>query len=328
LPLDPQVSGILQAVARLHQGPSASPSMQSLGAVAARARYERQALVLEIAKIPLALVDDHEVILTKMFGQTESEPRTVLIRQYSAEAPSWASPVPAILFFHGGGFTIGSVNTHDRICRMLADQVECQVFSVDYRLAPEVRFPGAVDDAFASLDWLRNHAHELGVDVDRLALVGDSAGGTLAAATAIFARDQAWPIRLQALIYPGLSHDQQTESHRRLQRGYLLDADLIQWFFGQYLRHPSDRLDWRFSPLQRDDLQGLAPVWMAHAEFDPLRDEGLTYAQRLRASGVAVSDITYPGMVHAFFQHGGAVTTARQAHVDCVKALQTALFPD
>jgi acetyl esterase len=334
MPLDPQVQAILDAVARFHQGPRAMPSMQTLGAQAARQLYERQALVLDIASVPLELVEDHQVVLNYTWALGSDlkahaavpVAREIIIRQYSAYRPSWARAMPAVLFFHGGGFTIGSINTHDRICRMLAKEVGCQVFSVNYRLAPENTFPGAVNDAFASLGWLRENAHQLGVDVEAIALAGDSAGGTLAAATAIFARDQGWPLRLQALIYPGLSHDQMTASHERLKAGYLLDADLIQWFFNQYLRDPRDRLDWRFSPLLHPALAGVAPVWLAHAEFDPLRDEGVAYANRLRLAGVSVSEKTYLGMVHAFFQHAGAVKNAGQAHRDCVRALKVALF--
>ena len=333
MPLDAQVKAILEAVARLHQGPRAQPSMQSLGAQAARALYEKQVMALDIGAMSLETVHDHEVELKACWTlnrklravPTQPDSRRIRIRQYSRHAPSWASPTPALLFFHGGGFTIGSVNSHDRICRMLAHESGCQVFSVDYRLAPETRFPGAVDDAFASLAWLRESAHELGVDDQALAVGGDSAGGTLAAAAALFARDEGWPLRLQMLIYPGLSHDQNTLSHQTLNKGYLLDADLIQWFFNHYLRTPADRHDWRFSPLLHSDLSGLAPVWMAHAEYDPLRDEGLAYAERLRKAGVSVEDKTYAGMVHAFFQHAGAVRAARQAHRDSVAALMAAM---
>ncbi len=334
MPLDPQVQAILDAVSRFHQGPRAMPTMQTLGAQAARQLYERQAQALDIAAVALELVEDHQVALKhswELGGNLRAQAavpvsRSIVLRQYCARTPNWAQPLPAVLFFHGGGFTIGSVNTHDRICRMLAHDVGCQVFSVDYRLAPETTFPGAVDDAFASLEWLRDNAHQLGVDINAIAVAGDSAGGTLAAACAIFARDSGWPLRLQALIYPGLSHDQKTHSHERLKTGYLLDADLIQWFFNHYLRDPGDRSDWRFSPLLHPALSGLAPAWIAHAEFDPLRDEGLAYAERLRAAGVTVVEKTYEGMVHAFFQHAGAVRKARQAHGDCAEALRAALF--
>lgn len=335
MPLDPHVKAIIEAVARLHSGPRAHPGMQALGAQAARALYERQVRTLDIAEIALDSVIDHRVSLKAQWAldavgraqRRDDQERHLLIRQYCPEAPSWVQAAPALLFMHGGGFTIGSVNSHDRLCRMLAREGQCQVFSLDYRLAPETRFPGAVDDAFAALAWLRETAHELGADGDRLAVGGDSAGGTLAAACALFARDQGWPLRLQVLIYPGLSHDQDTASHHRLRQGYLLDADLIQWFFAHYLRSAEDRLDWRFSPLQHPDLARLAPVWMAHAEYDPLCDEGLMYAARLRQAGVPVSDKVYAGMVHAFFQHAGAVRAARQAHQDCALALREAFNP-
>ncbi|MFP5407347.1 MAG: alpha/beta hydrolase, partial [Gammaproteobacteria bacterium] len=193
-----------------------------------------------------------------------------------------------------------------------------------YRLAPEHKFPAAADDAFDALAWIRAEAGSLGVDLGRLAVGGDSAGGTLAAACAIHARDRDWPLALQLLIYPGLSPDQQTASHRRLAEGYLLDERTIQWFFEQYLRTPEDRIDWRFAPLLAPDLRGVASAWIAAAEYDPLHDEALDYAQRLREAGVPVELVDYPGLIHSFFQHGGFVPAARRAHADAGAALRRA----
>lgn len=310
MPLDPQVEKILYWAQR-----AATPSFAEIGAEAARALYERTVLTLDIAPRPMHEVHDHQAAL---------DGRRIRIRQYAPRPHGWAQPMPALLYFHGGGFTIGSVDTHDRVCRMLAADADCLVFSVDYWLAPEHPFPAAVDDAFDSLHWLLAEAGALGVDAARIAVGGDSAGGTLAAATAIHARDRGLPLALQMLIYPGTAGGQGTESHRRLARGYLLDADVIRWFFDNYVRSPAERDDWRFAPLNAPSLARLAPAWIALAEYDPLVDEGLDYAERLRTAGVPVDCTVYEGMIHAFFQHAGFVVRARQAHADACAALRAA----
>jgi acetyl esterase len=308
--LDPQIEKILLWAARAN-----APSYPEIGAPAARAHYERAVATLDVATPELHEVQDFEIPLAG---------RNLRTRQYAPWPHHWSEPRPALVYFHGGGFTIGSIETHDRVCRQLARNGDCLVFSVDYRLAPEHRFPAAVDDAFDSLAWIRSEANALGVDIERLAVGGDSAGGTLAAACAIHARDQGWPLALQLLLYPGLSHDQNTDSHRRYAEGYLLDSETIDWFFGQYLGKPEERLDWRFAPLLAADLGGLAPAWIAAAEYDPLHDENLAYAERLRAAGVSVTLVDYPGMIHAFFQHAGFVPAARRAHEDAGAALRRA----
>lgn len=310
MPLDPQIEKILYWAER-----AAAPPFMEIGAQAARELYAKTVVTLDIAPRPMHEVHDHALRLPG---------RTLGIRQYAAEPHGWARPMPALLYFHGGGFTIGSVETHDRICRMLAADGQCLVFSVDYRLAPEHPFPAAVDDAFDSLHWLLAEAGSLGVDPARIAVGGDSAGGTLAAATAIHARDRGIALALQLLIYPGTAGGQHTESHRRLARGYLLDAEVIRWFLGNYLRSDIDRDDWRFAPLMAPSLARVAPAWIALAEFDPLVDEGLDYAERLRTAGVPVDCVVYEGMIHAFFQHAGFVVKARQAHADACAALRSA----
>ena len=310
MPLDPQVEKILYWAQR-----AATPSFAQVGAQAARELYNRTVLTLDIAARPMHEVQDHEVTLPG---------RRITIRQYAPRPHTWAAPMPALLYFHGGGFTIGSIDTHDRVCRMLAADGDCLVFSVDYRLAPEHPFPAAVDDAFDSLHWLLREAAALGVDPARVAVGGDSAGGTLATATAIHARDEGLPLALQLLIYPGTSGGQGSESHRRLANGYLLDADVIRWFFGNYVRSEVERDDWRFAPLNAPSLARVAPAWIALAEYDPLVDEGLDYAERLRTAGVPVACTVYAGMIHAFFQHAGFVVKARQAHADACAALRSA----
>lgn len=308
--LDPKIAQLVEWTQR-----AARPTYQQMGAQEARRHYARAVLTLDLAPAPMAEVHDHEA---KLAG------RSLRVRQYAPRPLSWADPLPGLLYFHGGGFTIGSIETHDRLCRALAAAAGCQVFSVDYRLAPEHRFPAAHDDAFDSLDWVLREAGSLGLDAGRLAIGGDSAGGTLAAATALHARDRGIDLALQLLIYPGLSAHQDTDSHRRLAHGYLLDTEVVQWFFANYLRSPADREDWRFAPLLADPA-GIAPAWIAVAEYDPLHDEGVAYAGRLEAAGVAVELVDYPGMIHAFFQHGGYVATARRAHADAGAALARAL---
>lgn len=310
MPLDPQVEKILYWAQR-----SSVPPYPELGAVRAREHYAKASATLDIVPPPLHAVQDIDV---------ELPGRVLRVREYAPWPHSWAEPRPALLYFHGGGFTIGSVDTHDRVCRVLALGGDCLVYSVDYRLAPEHRFPSAQHDAFESLAWLRNEATALGVDPARIAVGGDSAGGTLAAASAIHARDQGWSLALQLLIYPGVSSHQDTDSYRRFATGYLLDAQTVRWFFAQTLRDARDRLDWRFAPLAAPDLRGLAPAWIAGAEYDPLIDEDRAYAQRLREADVAVRFVQYDGMIHSFFQHAGFVQAARRAHDDACAALREA----
>ena len=232
-----------------------------------------------------------------------------------------------MLYFHGGGFVIGSIETHDRLCRRLAALSGCIVLSLGYRLAPEHRFPLAVDDAFAALAWLLREAPSLGIDGNRIAVGGDSAGGTLAAACAIHARDRGWALALQLLIYPGTSPDQATPSHRAFGEGYLLESSLIDWFFAQYLRTPQDRRDWRFAPLVHPDLREVAPAWIGLAQYDPLVDEGRLYAERLRDAQVHADCRVFEGMIHSFMQFGGLVGAARKAHAEAAGALTRYLDP-
>ena len=234
--------------------------------------------------------------------------------------------LPALLFFHGGGFVVGSIDTHDTLCRILARNSGAAVISVDYRLAPEHRFPAAVLDAEDALFWLLQHGGSLALDVNRLAVGGDSAGGTLAAATALRARDLGIRLVLQLLIYPGTAAHQDTASHRIYADGPILNKRQIDWFFDQYVTR-EQREDWRFAPLLADDVSGVAPAWLALAECDPLFDEGVAYADKLRWAGVAVDLTIYRGVAHGFVQMGRALPQARRFHVDAGAILRSALFP-
>lgn len=316
MPLNPKIEQVLELIERADR-----PPYHTITAQKARASYERSAPILDIPSAPMFAVED---LAVPVRGGS-----TIRVRLYQSAEPSWAEPVPALVYYHGGGFTVGSVNTHDALCRMFARDAGCAVLSVDYRLAPEFKFPTAVNDAFDALDWLHANAALHGVDPARIAVGGDSAGGTLATVCAVQARDAGLPkLALQLLIYPGTSSLQQTASHARLAGGYLLSAETIQWFFDQYVRDPADRHDWRFAPLDgtRDapDFGGVAPAWIATAEYDPLVDEGAAYAEKLRAAGNEVTLECYAGMIHEFFKMGGFVPDVAKAHADAVRALRDA----
>lgn len=314
--LNPKIEQVLDLIARANR-----PPYHTLTAQEARASYERSAPILEIPSAPMFAVEDLAVPVR--------DGSTIRVRLYQPAEPSWAEPAPALVYYHGGGFTVGSVDTHDALCRMFAHDAQCLVLSVDYRLAPEYAFPTAVNDAFDALNWLHANASLYGIDPARIAVGGDSAGGTLATVCAVQARDAGLPkLALQLLIYPGTSSHQQSAAHARLAEGYLLSAETIQWFFDQYVRDPADRNDWRFAPLDgtrgSPDFGGVAPAWIATAEYDPLSDEGAAYAQKLRAAGNEVTLECYAGMIHEFFKMGGFVPDVAKAHADAVRALRDA----
>ncbi|MGY6128605.1 alpha/beta hydrolase (plasmid) [Paraburkholderia strydomiana] len=315
MPLNPKIEQVLDMIARAKR-----PKLHEMTAQAARASYEKSAPILEIASAPMFAVEDPRV--------PTRDGATIRARLYQAAEPSWAEPAPALIYYHGGGFTVGSVDTHDALCRMFARDGKCAVLSVDYRLAPEHKFPTAVNDAFDALVWLHAHAAEFGIDAGRLAVGGDSAGGTLATVCAVLARDAGIALSLQLLIYPGTTGYQETDSHSRLADGFLLSGETIQWFFDQYVREASDRDDWRFAPLDgtrgAPEFGGLAPAWIATAEYDPLSDEGDAYAQKLRDHGNEVTLRRYPGMIHEFFKMGGFVPDVAHAHAEAAAALRGA----
>lgn len=303
------MQGVIERMARARQ-----PALHSLTPAGARAAYEKGAGVLEVPRPDLARVED----LTIAARDGVALPA----RLY---APS-GGRLPVLVYFHGGGFTVGSIATHDTLCRVLARKGGCAVVSVGYRLAPEHRFPTASDDAWDAVRAVAREAAALGLDGTRLAVGGDSAGGTLAAVCGVMARDEGLPLALQLLFYPGTTAHQDTASHRRFAAGPLLDEALIAWFFGQYVRTPADREDWRFAPLNADDVEGVAPAWIGLAEADPLVDEGIAFADKLRAAGVAVDLEIYRGVIHEFVKMGRAIPEALQAHDDAGRALRQALF--
>src|SRR4029077_21093511 len=220
----------------------------------------------------------------------------------------------AYLFFHGGGWVIGDVNTHDVLCRQLTAASGASVISVDYRLAPEHKFPAAADDSWAATTWVIAHAAELGLDASRVAVGGDSAGGNLATVVALMARDAGGPtIKLQTLIYPVTDVMRETRTYADFADGYLLTRESMRWFIAQYLPAGDQARDWRVSPLRAPSLAGLPPALIITAGFDPLRDEGEMYAGRLRDAGNMVDYVCYGGMIHGFIGMGKLLDTAQRA---------------
>ncbi len=301
------MAGLLERIRRAQRVP-----LHAMTPADARAAYDKAAEVLEPPRAPLARVQD--------LSLPAADGTPLPARLY---APSQAR-LPVLLYLHGGGFTIGGLETHDSLCRQLALRSGGAVLALDYRLAPEHRFPTAVDDAWAAMAWLAGPgADVLGLDGTRLAVGGDSAGGTLAAVCAIHARDLGLPLALQLLITPGTTAHQDTPSHRLFANGFLLDAAGIDWFFDQYIDH-HHRRDWRFAPLLAPDLDGVAPTCMLLAECDPLVDEGLAYADRLRLAGVPVQLELARGLTHDFIKMGRALKEAGVAQQAAAEALRAA----
>jgi acetyl esterase len=221
---------------------------------------------------------------------------------------------PCLVFFHGGGWVIGDLDSHDVVCRKLADEAQLRVISVDYRLAPEHKFPAAVDDAIAATKWISDNARSLGIDASRLVVGGDSAGGNLAAVVAIAARDGKGPaISGQVLIYPAIDFAMTHLSHREAETSILLTHSVFRWFSNHYLNGTADIHDWRASPARVGELAGLPPAYVLTAGADPLRDEGDEYARRLKDAGVAVTYRHFPGQFHGFFTMGKLLQQANVA---------------
>jgi acetyl esterase len=301
--LTPAMAGLLDRIRRANR-----PPFHAMTPPEARAAYEAAAEILDLPRAPLPRVEDLQVA-----GRPA--------RLYAAGT----GRLPLLLYLHGGGFVIGSLETHDSLCRQLALRSGGAVIALDYRLAPEHPFPAAVDDCWAALAWLHDQAGTLGLDASRLAIGGDSAGGTLAAVGAIHARDRGLKLALQLLITPGTTAHADTPSHKLFGQGFLLDTAAIAWFFDHALPH-HHRRDWRFAPLEAPDLDGVAPACLVLAECDPLVDEGLAYADRLRLAGVPVQLELARGLTHDFIKMGRALKEAaafQQAAAEALKAAWT-----
>jgi len=309
--LDPNVKALLDQFAA-----QPAPKLWEMPVPDGRALYRTMAQIIDAQGIPI--------------GKTENSEATgpagpIPVRVYTPVAAG-GDALPGLVFYHGGGFVIGDLETHDALCRTLANEAECRVIAVDYRLAPEHPFPAAAEDAFAALQWVEANASTLGVDPNRLAVAGDSAGGNLAAVVALMAAEKGSPhIAFQLLIYPVVDVEADTVSKRQFAEGYFLEKATMEWFTAQYVPNAGERADPRASPLLASDHKGLPPAYVVTAGFDPLRDEGKAYAEKLKAAGVEAVHVDYPGMIHGFFNMQGAVPGAKAAIVAAAKALKEAL---
>lgn len=297
--LTPAMRNIVQGMAR-----SSQPPMHSLPAQQARLAYSQAAEVLE---------NDFPKDVQWRDGTLPVRDWRLPYRLYLPHEPRRGQPLACVLFLHGGGFTVGGIGTHNVLCARMAAGAQVAVLSLEYRMSPEYRFPTAVNDCWDALQWLHQHGKSLQIDPQRLAVAGDSAGGTLAAVCALLARDERLPLRAQCLIYPGTCAHQDTASHQHFAQGPVISKELVDWFFANYI-DPADRSDWRFAPLLAPDVGNAAPALFILAECDPLIDEGLAYADRLRMEGVPVQLELYRGVGHEFVKMGRALPEAAQAH--------------
>ena len=314
MPLDPVLASVLDMMAA-----SGSPSLASGTPESARAGFRAMTVGLRApgSLAQVASVED---------GTVQAPGGPVPIRTYRPGTPG---PHPTVVFFHGGGFVIGDLETHDDHARLLCRDVDAVVVSVDYRLAPETPFPGGYDDCLAAYRWVVEHAADLGGDVARLAVAGDSAGGNLAAAVALAARDAGSPLRAQLLLYPAVDFVPGTDHRSRVENasGYLLTAEDMRWFGDHYLSDVAHAEDPRASVLKAPDLSGAAPAVVATAEYDPLRDEGEAYATALEAAGVPVVRRRYDGLIHGFFGLGPVSPACAAAVTELCADLKAMLSP-
>jgi acetyl esterase len=304
-PINPQIQALLA-----HMGDA--PPLRSLPPVAARQFY------LSMRRLAGEPEPVQKVENLSIPGPNQA----ISLRVYTPEGDE---PLPLLVFFHGGGFVVGDLETHDQLCRLLANRAGCIVAAVDYHRAPEYKFPTAIEDAYAATQWLAEHAIEIGADATRIAVGGDSAGGNLAAVVTLMARDKGGPpLVYQVLIYPVLDATCSSASYQENSDGTLLDRETMRWFFNHYLTQETDLKNPYLSPLWAKSLKNLPPALVITAQYDLLRDEGEDYAQRLREDDVAVTHIRYDGMIHLFFHMTGVVDQARKAVEETSSILRAA----
>lgn len=299
--LDPDAAAVYKAFQE-----AGRPAYETLTAPEAREYYSQARFATnpeppELARVaPLSIPAPHGAIPARLYVPNE-------LREHEGLSP-------ALVFFHGGGWVIGDLDSHDVACRKLAVEGALIVISVDYRLAPEHKFPAAADDAIAATKWVAANARELGIDASRLSIGGDSAGGNLTAVVALAARDGNGPaLAGQVLIYPAVDFAMTHASHSEPETSVLLTHSVIRWFRDHYLNGAADVRDWRASPARAASLAGLPPAYVLTAGADPLRDEGDEYAERLKQAGVPVTYKHYPGQFHGFFTMGKLLQQANVA---------------
>ena len=305
MPLDPQADALIRQMAA-----APGPKLEEISPAEARKLTANTFKMLAGAAEDVAKVENR-----KIPGPAGEIP----VRIYT---PAGSGPFPMLVFYHGGGWTIGDLDTHDAACRSLTNGARCVTVSVDYRLAPENKFPAAVEDCYAATLWAADHAKELGADPRRIAVGGDSAGGNLSAAIALLARDRGKPaIKFQLLIYPATDGALDTYSHKTFKEYFLTD-EAVRYLWGCYLRDEADKKDPLASPALAKNHKGLPPALIITAEFDPLRDEGEAYGEKLRAAGVPVTVTRYDGMIHGFFTMAGVLDQGKKAVAQASETLR------
>lgn len=309
--LDVQAARLLAKIAELGQ-----PSFEEAGYGRARAGMEQAPL----AGLPVEVGSVEDRSIPGPHGSGE-----LPVRIYRPAATIGVPP-PLLVFFHGGGWVLGSLATHDDVCRALTAEVGCVTVSVGYRLAPEHPFPAGPEDCYAATAWAVAHAEELGVDGGRVAVAGDSAGGNLAAAVALMCRDRGGPrLAHQVLLYPVTDFDLDTPSMHANAEGYFLGRETMQWFYDLYTPDPAARQDGYAAPNRAPDVSGLAEATVVLAGYDPLHDEGLAYATRLQGAGVRTQVLEFPGQFHGFFQMTRFLDAAKHAQAMVSASLRVAL---
>ncbi len=309
MPLDPVARTLIDAMEQVF------PCVENMEAAEARA----------MAKEMPPAVEEPEAVAVVYDRTIPGPDGDVPVRVY--RPVEGGDPLPVVVYFHGGGWVICDLDTHDGTCRALANGVNAVVVSVDYRLAPEHKFPAAAEDAYEVTSWVAAHADELGVEPSRLAVAGDSAGGNLAAVVALMARDRGGPaITFQLLVYPVTNHSFDTDSYRENADGYFLHRASMEWYWRQYLADERDGANPYASPLRVEDARGLPPGMVITAEFDPLRDEGEAYGRKLAEAGVPFDVRRYDGVFHGFFSMVAFLDGAKQATADAHADLRDALW--
>jgi acetyl esterase len=306
MPLDPQAKQVLEQIAAIGLPPNhlVSPSQARINM-----KSRPRAAGPEVARVEDRLIPGPGV--------------DIPVRIYT---PTGSGPFPILVWFHGGGWVVGDLETADPTARHLTVGAKCVVISVDYRLAPETKFPGAADDSYAATMWAAQQATRFNGDPGNIAVGGDSAGGNLAAVVALMARDRGGPsLAFQLLVYPVTSRDFDTSSYRQNGEGFNLTLDSMRWYWDHYLQRPEDTSNPYAAPLLAENLKGLPPALVITAECDPLCDEGEAFAKRLQAAGVPTTYSCYDGMIHGFFGMNAVLDKGKQAVAEACAALQQAL---
>lgn len=309
MPLDPEAQILLDAMIKANR-----PAFETLTPVQARQQMKE---VRALLKQPVPQVAEvRDLTVPAPHGD-------IPVRLYRAKAAAAGTAQPALVFFHGGGWVFGDLETHDNLCRGLANSGDCTVLAVDYRLAPEHKFPAAADDSWAAFTWAHANAAKLSIDPGKLAVGGDSAGGNLAAVVAMQAQQNGGPrIASQMLLYPVTDMTMKTESYKQLATGYNLTASVMAWFRDLYLRSPADISDWRASPILASNIAGLPPAYIAVAGCDPLHDEGVAFAKLLERHNVPVTLRDFSGQMHGFASMTGFLKAADEVVADVGAALK------